>query len=56
MRQRRGWAVVALDVDVPTTLTWTIESGDAAGAFAIDANGQITVADGSLLDHRKRAG
>jgi predicted acyltransferase (DUF342 family) len=41
--------VAASDVDAGTTLSYVL-SGTGATAFAIDANGQITVANSSLLD------
>ena len=44
-------SVTASDPDAGDTISYTITGGNADGAFAIDANGQITVADGSLLDH-----
>ena len=44
-------SVTASDPDAGDTISYAITGGNADGAFAIDANGQITVADGSLLDH-----
>ena len=44
-------SVTASDADVGDTVSYAITGGNADGAFAIDANGQITVADGTLLDH-----
>lgn len=44
-------SVVASDPDLPPqTLTYAITSGDDAGVFAIDGNGEITVADPAGLD------
>jgi hypothetical protein len=44
--------VVASDPDVGDTLSYSITAGNTGGAFAIDPlTGQITVADGSLLDY-----
>ena len=46
-------SVVATDPDTTApnnTLSYAITNGDAGGAFAIDGTGQITVANGSLLD------
>ncbi|QDT11350.1 beta strand repeat-containing protein [Stieleria marina] len=42
--------LVATDVDAGETLEWAIDSGNDSGAFAIDSNGVITVADSSQLD------
>jgi len=43
--------VVASDSDVGDTLSYSITGGNTGGAFAIDpATGEITVADGALLD------
>ena len=44
-------SVTASDPDAGDTISYAITGGNADGAFAIDANGQITVANGSLLDH-----
>ena len=44
-------SVTASDPDAGDTISYSITGGNADGAFAIDANGQITVANGSLLDH-----
>ena len=45
--------VTGTDPDAGETLTYTL-TDTAGGRFAIDANtGQITVADGSLLDHEQ---
>lgn len=42
---------VATDDDAPgDVITYSITVGDAAGGFAIDANGQITIANASALD------
>jgi hypothetical protein len=43
-------AVVAGDIDLGDTRSFSVLSGDPLGAFAIDGTGQITVADASLLD------
>ncbi len=44
--------VSASDPDAGQTLTYSIQAGDPNGAFAINAStGQITVANGSLLDY-----
>ncbi len=41
--------VLATDVDVPTTLTYSITSGNNLGMFAIDAsNGEITAASAAI--------
>ena len=43
-------------LDATQALTYSIQSQTVAGAFAIDADsGQITVADGSLLDYETNA-
>ncbi|MBZ0089459.1 MAG: cadherin domain-containing protein, partial [Thermoanaerobaculia bacterium] len=42
--------VTASDPDAGTILTWSIQSGNAGGAFAIGAGGQITVANVAALD------
>jgi len=42
--------VTASDPDAGSSFTWTIQSGNAGGAFAIGAGGQITVANGAALD------
>ena len=44
-----GLPVAATDTD-DTSLTYTIE-GESADAFTIDANGQLRVAEGAVLDH-----
>ena len=42
---------IATDADLPAeTLAYSIIGGDTANAFAIDANGQLTIADAALLD------
>lgn len=46
--------VVAGDVDLGDTRTFSIVAGDPLGAFAIDGAGQITVADASQLDFETR--
>ena len=43
--------VVAADGDTYQTLGYEITAGNDDGAFAIDENGTVTVADGSLLDY-----
>ena len=43
--------VVASDLNPEQILTYSIQSGNDAGAFAIDSNGQITVIDSTLLDY-----
>lgn len=41
----------ATDADLPAeTLSYSIIAGDALGALAIDASGQLTIADPTLLD------
>lgn len=41
----------ATDADLPAeTLAYSIIAGDPANAFAIDADGQLTIADAALLD------
>lgn len=41
----------ATDADLPAeTLAYSITAGDPTSAFAIDANGQLTIADAALLD------
>ena len=41
----------ATDADLPAeTLVYSIIDGDPANAFAIDASGQLTIADAALLD------
>ncbi len=46
-----GTPITASDVDAGDAITFTITAGNASGAFAInDSTGQITVANGSLLD------
>ncbi|MBL9163436.1 MAG: cadherin repeat domain-containing protein, partial [Planctomycetaceae bacterium] len=41
----------ATDPDLPVEpLTYSITAGDALGAFAIDANGQLTIVDAALVD------
>ena len=42
--------VVANDQDVGDTLSYAITAGNTGGAFSIDGNGQITVADSAALD------
>jgi VCBS repeat-containing protein len=42
--------VAAYDPDVGDTLSYAITAGNTGGAFAIDANGQITVANSAALD------
>ena len=43
--------VSATDLDLPgDTLTYAITAGDPNGGFAIDASGNITIADASVLD------
>ncbi len=42
--------VVANDPDIGDTLLYDITAGNTGGAFAIDANGQITVANSAALD------
>ena len=42
--------VAAIDPDVGDILTYAITSGDTSGAFVIDSSGNISVANGSLLD------
>ena len=39
------------DSDEVNTFTWSITDGNTDGAFAINANGEITVATSSQLDH-----
>lgn len=46
--------VVAGDVDLGDTRSFSVLSGDPLGAFTIDATGQITVADASQLDFETR--
>lgn len=46
--------VVAGDVDLGDTRTFSIVAGDPLGAFTIDGAGQITVADASQLDFETR--
>ena len=44
-------SAAAIDADVPAdTLSYSIFSGDPNNGFAIDSNGQITIADASMLD------
>jgi VCBS repeat-containing protein len=43
-------SVVASDPDAGQTLGFAITAGNTGGAFAIDASGQITVANGAALD------
>ncbi|MGI9517880.1 MAG: DUF4347 domain-containing protein, partial [Pirellulaceae bacterium] len=43
--------VTASDPDAADTLSYTIVAGDPTGIFAIDASGNITVADGAQLDY-----
>lgn len=40
----------AYDPDVGQTLTYTIDSGNTGGAFAIDANGDLIVANAAAID------
>lgn len=48
--------VTSTDPDVGQTLTFAIAASDVPGAFAIDpATGQVTVADGSLLNFESPA-
>jgi len=42
--------VVANDQDIGDTLSYAITGGNTAGAFSIDANGQIEVANSAALD------
>ena len=42
--------LVAVDVDAGQTLSYAITGGNSSGAFAINANGQIVVADSTQLD------
>jgi parallel beta-helix repeat protein len=46
--------VVAGDVDLGDTRSFSVVSGDPLGAFAINGAGQITVADASQLDFETR--
>tara|TARA_R110002111_G_scaffold153375_1_gene220214 strand:+ start:184960 stop:199311 length:14352 start_codon:yes stop_codon:yes gene_type:complete len=47
-----GAVIIATDADLPNdTLTFSATGGSGAAAFAISSNGQITVADQSLLDY-----
>jgi len=47
------WVAVAVDPDVGDTFTYEL-TDDAGGRFAIDsATGEVTVADGSLLDYEQ---
>ena len=48
-------AVVAGDVDLGDTQSFSVLSGDPLGAFAINGAGQISVADSSQLDFETRA-
>jgi Cadherin domain/Domain of unknown function (DUF4114) len=47
-------AVVASDPDAGQSLSYAIVSGNESGAFAIDAEGNITVADASKLDYESQ--
>ncbi len=40
----------ASDPDIGQTLTYTIDAGNTAGAFAIDANGDLIVANAAAID------
>ena len=42
--------VVATDQDIGDTLSYAITAGNTGGAFSIDANGQIKVANSAALD------
>ena len=42
---------IANDINVGQTLTYAILSGNEAGAFSIDSNGQISVIDNIPLDY-----
>ncbi len=47
-----GAVIIAADADLPNdTLTFSATGGSGAAAFDISSNGQITVADQSLLDY-----
>ena len=47
--------VVVTDADTSQTFTYAITSGNTGNAFAIDANGVITVASGTTLDRATMA-
>ena len=47
--------VVVTDADTSQTFTYAITSGNTGDAFAIDANGVITVASGTTLDRATTA-
>ena len=46
--------VPVLEPDANGAYTYTITAGDPAGAFAIDDSGNVTVADGTVLDFEPR--
>jgi VCBS repeat-containing protein len=48
-------AVAVTQVDAGETLTYSITAGNGAGAFSINSNGELVVADASLLNHETTA-
>ncbi|MEO1211196.1 MAG: cadherin domain-containing protein, partial [Cyanobacteria bacterium J06638_20] len=49
-----GAAIVATDNDAGQTLTYSIVTGNVDNVFAIDANGQISIANAAALDAEER--